>query len=122
MGYESKLYIVEKSGIINQDDKTYASVIATYDLCKCPEIRDAFNDAEVTDSYIYRDDGNTRIIVDSYDDELTELSIDSVIAVIEGDISKGENYRRYFPLLAMLRVFKDNAKQWPNIAVLHFGH
>ena len=96
MGYESKLYIVNKRNKYDGDEKRYAQVIATYDMCKYYGFGDTFK--RKTDCFIYADDGNTKILEDCYGDELGEASIEDVIEFVKNN-QMFETYRRNTPLL-----------------------
>jgi hypothetical protein len=118
MGYESKIYVVEKfnNSLDNTTDKKYAQVIATYDMCKFNGFDNIFKTE--TDCYIYADDGNTIILKDRYDEPLKETNIENVIKYLEKH--KNTNYRRVNPLLNLLKGF--NLKEWDNLTVLHYGY
>lgn len=125
MGYESKLYIVKKNGNLMDDNgMRYAEIIAEFDMCKCPPIAYMFGRMPKTDCYIYADDGNTKILEDMYGDSLTEAPLCKVIKTVEDAIANGYDYRRYPPLLACLKVFWQQEKEyiWDDIAVLHYGY
>lgn len=124
MGYESKLYIVEKSHLRDDDGMVYAQVIATFDMCKCYFLSDVLVKGSKTNCYFYADDGNTKVLEDKYGDELTEASVDDVIEVLEKAVEIGEDYRRIFPLLSMLKTFSEQQKnnKWGNLVVLHYGY
>jgi hypothetical protein len=127
MGYESKLYIVEKfKGSLREKDKgkAYVQVIAMFDMCKFYELSGVLTKQPETDCYFYADDGNTKILEDKYGDPLTESSIELVIEVLEEIVENGEDYRRIFPLLSALKTFKEQKDKgiWKNIAVLHYGY
>ena len=122
MGYESKLYIVEKYGALKENEKKYASVIAMFDMAKMGSIVNVFE--KKTDCYIYADDGNTMILEDKYGDELTEATVEDVIYVLEEVISSGETYRRLYPLLSALIVIKEQQDEgtWKDVVVLHYRY
>lgn len=124
MGYESKLYIVEKGHIKDDDGRVYAQVVAMFDMCKCYFLSDILTKEPKTDCYFYADDGNTKILEDKYGDALTETSVDTVINILEEAIEIGEEYRRIFPLLSMLKTFKEQESnhEWNNLSVLHYGY
>jgi hypothetical protein len=125
MGYESRIFIVDKSEIKDGDGLKYASHIVTFDMGKCPEIAELFRNAPQTDCYIFASDGNTRIVKDNYNEPLTEANIDDVIAVLEKSVCEDNCYRRVFPLLATLRAIKfqiENSRAWQNVVVLHYGY
>lgn len=117
MGYESKLYIVEKSDVgTREDGMKWAEVIATFDLCKVPDID--FRKYPPTKHYIY--EGDDDIIKDCYGEPLRELTVGEAITEIELAMEDVPNYRRWLPCLGLLKGF--NEAEWNSLAVLHFGH
>lgn len=124
MGYESKLYIVEKTNVFD-DEKRYAHVIAMFDMCRFEFLSDVLRNCPETDCYFYADDGDTRVLEDHYGRPLTEASIDEVITILELSVFKGENYRHIFPVMAFLKNMYDQQKNgvWKsNVVVLHYGY
>ena len=124
MGYESKLYVVEKASYDSPSDKgmRYCMVIAMFDLCKYYPLSQAISDYPTTDCYFYADDGDTKVLEDKYGDPLKEIPIEDVIEILEEDLYKGVNYRRIYPVLAALKSLKEHEEQWMNLAVLHYGY
>jgi hypothetical protein len=122
MGYESKLYIVERHDWKDDDGRTYASVLAMFDMCKMGSLINVFE--KNTDLYFYGSDGNTKIVEDMYCDPIREATLEDVIDVLEEAVENGENYRRIFPLLAALKTFYGQKEDgiWDKLAVLHFGY
>jgi bisphosphoglycerate-independent phosphoglycerate mutase (AlkP superfamily) len=122
MGYESKLFIVEKHEKLESDPKKYASVIAMFDMCKIGNLTDVFK--QNTDCYFFADDGNTRVLKDKYGDVLKEASVEDVIQVLENAVTSGETYRRIAPLLSTLKTIFEQQKNnaWKDIAILHYGY
>lgn len=122
MGYESKIYIGEKSSIKDNDGMTYVQVIAMFDMCKMGNLINVFD--RKTDCYFYADDGNTKVLEDNYGDALTEAEIEDFIYVLEEAVDSGENYRRIFPLLSTLHTIYEQQKdgRWKNIVLLHYGY
>lgn len=116
MGYESKLYVVDKHDWKWCKEK-WGEVIASFDLC-CVSIN--FAQYPATDCYIIADDGNTRVIEDNYGSPLREIPINELIEIIEDAIEKTDYYRRYQPCLSLLKGF--NLNDWENLVVLHYGH
>ena len=118
MGYESRLYVVNKT---NGDigSRCWAEVIAMINLCKVYDVSDKMRKYPETDCFIYADDGNTEIVEDRYDDVMKEIPIDDAIKIIE-EASMNDNYRRYAPCLALLKSFDKS--QWENLVVLHYGY
>ena len=119
MGYESKLFIVEKSELVLEEvGKRFAEVIAIYNASCFPAMADKLREAEKTDCCIY--DGDEMILKDKYGKELTEASIPFVIDILEEELNKGEDYRRIKPLMYMLKGFE--MEKWRELAVLHYGY
>ena len=119
MGYESKIYVVSKSGISFGEEKQYAEVIAVFYASKYIELADVFK--KVTDCYIYADDGNSMILWDCYGDELKEAPIGDVIRFLESELERGETYSRIKPLLALLKAF-DGSAWGKKLVCLHYGY
>lgn len=124
MGYESKIYIIEKTKYSwdEENGMKYARVLAMFDVSKFYELSDWFRNKPATKHYIYADDGDTQIIKDRYGDTLKEASVKEVIDKLERIVENGNDYRRIFPLLAALKVFEAQSVHWGNIAVLHYGY
>ena len=122
MGYESKIYIAEKSSLKDNDGMTYVQVIAMFNMCKMGNLINVFD--RKTDCYFYADDGNTKVLEDKYGDALTEAEIEDFIYVLEEAVDSGENYRRIFPLLSTLQTIYEQQKdgRWKNIVLLHYGY
>ena len=124
MGYESKLYVVEKPifELANNDRMIYCQVIAMFDLCKFPALSIQLTKYPNTKYYFYADDGNTKILTDRYEDTLKEIPLSDVINILETELSKGETYRRIYPVLAALKAIQEHKDQWREVVVLHYGY
>ena len=122
MGYESKIYIVEKTNYSwdEENEMKYARVLAMFDMSKFYIFSDWFRNKPATKHYIYADDGNTQIIEDCYGDTLKEASVKEVIHQLKKIVNSGEIYYRIFPLLATLKSFESLKNE--NIVVLHYGY
>jgi hypothetical protein len=122
MGYESKLYIVEKGIITDENNMRYARVIAMFDMCKIADLISVFESE--TDCYFYADDGNTKILEDRYGDKLKEATVKDVLYTMEEALDNGETYRRIFPLVSTLRTIYEQQRDytWGEIVVLHYGY
>lgn len=120
MGYESKIYVVNKWKGHEENGKHYAEKIAELKMSCCGNFSSIFG--KKTDCFIYQDDGNTPIFEDKYGEELKEAALDDVINWLETTILGGEDYRRFKMALALLKSFQT--KQWENenIVVLHYGY
>jgi len=81
MGYDSRIYIVEKKDKLGKEEKRYAEVVAVFNMCKFNAFSGIFK--KETDCYIFTDDGNTQIMEDRYGETLKETSLLEVIAYLE---------------------------------------
>lgn len=121
MGYESRLYVVKKSHFIkgfDNRDKTYAEVIAMFDLSKVYAVSDRMRRYKDTDAYIYASDGNTEIIEDFYGEPLKEIPIKDAVKIIK-EASNTDDYWRYEPCIALLEALANKSDE---LVVLHYGY
>jgi phosphoenolpyruvate synthase/pyruvate phosphate dikinase len=114
MGYESKIFIVEKS-TIKENGKRYAELIAMVNACKFYDLSKVFT--VETDCYIYYN--GEKILEDKYGEPLTEAHIKDIVEFLEKSEQKNP-YRRATILLALLKSFR--IEDWDNLAVLHYGY
>lgn len=131
MGYESKVYIVERKEW--QNEKTgkktvFGDVVAVFDLSKmggpgiAQEFYGAFKrpiDYEITVNV----DGDTiePSNVDRYGEHMRAADIKELIDAL-AESEKREHYRRIPPLCAMLGAFLLNAGEWEGLEAVHFGY
>ena len=122
MGYESRFYVVEKSNCsaVRDNGLYFASIIAIFDMSKMDyygKTAKLVGISPDTDCYIYSDDGNTRIIEDSYGAKLKDVDFDALIKCLKSDYN---GYRRIPPFIAFLEAIDKS--QWDDIVVLHYGY
>lgn len=125
MGYESKLYIVDKLPehvAIKDNGMQYCSLIAMVDLCKYYEWSNKAIKYPKTNCYFYAEDGNKQIVEDGYGESLKEIPLNDAIEILEEKFYSGDSYRRLGPALALLQSLKDNENQWNEIVILHYGY
>ena len=125
MGYESKLYIVNKLPehmAIKDNGMQYCELIAMVDLCKYYKWSEKATNYLRTNCYFYAEDGNKQIVEDGYGYPLKEISLDDAIEILDEAFYSGDNYRRLGPALTLLQSLKDNENQWNEIVVLHYGY
>lgn len=118
MGYESRLYVVDKTTIFD-GEMVYGQKVAMFDLCKVEAVSAQLTAYPETNVYFFADDGNTKVVNDNYGQPLTEIPLKDVINIIESAM-KTDAYRRYKPCLELLKGFDES--QWNNLVVLHYGH
>lgn len=126
MGYESKIYIVKKHPRLSIDeDKSYAEVIAMFDLKKCSPINEFIaKRLPETDCYIYADDGDTPILEDCYGEPLKEISVDEMIRMID-NVSLYYLSSSGYTTMQMLRAALDEMIKQDTVydkVCLHYGH
>ena len=123
MGYESKLYVVEKhhtlSRKINGKDMLFGEVVAVFNLCKVYDVSGRVKSYKDTDAYIYADNDDDKIVVDRYGDPLKEIPLSDMIDILE-EAAANDSYRRYGPCIAYLKAI--DPIEWEDIVVLHYGH
>ena len=121
MGYESRLYIVRRSGYVLPNGNTwvYGEEIAQFNLCVMnPAFRAAFT-KEI--DYTVYDEGEATS-EDKYGDKLRSADVQTVIDVLRSCEAE-EHYRRIPPVIAALEAYKAAAGEWENeIEVVHFGY
>lgn len=122
MGYETRVYVVDKKCATFPDKKYWGQVISMIDVSNFPTVSDFMRKQPATDCYIYSDDGSTQILEDRYGQPLKECDVEDLFAIVDKAVTDGEDYRRVFPLHAMLKSFVDNKHRWQNLKVLHFGY
>ena len=130
MGYDSKIYIVEKSRyntpmnvVIDEEDfgeRVWCQVLASMELGVYPAISNFMNAQPETNGYIFADDGNTMVVTDRYGDIMKECSIDELLKVVQKEMDDEVDYRRLSPLYYLLKGY--NVDEWDNLRVLHYGH
>ncbi len=118
MSYESKFFVVEKSTMPDYENENYVyGQVVTGFNAGCIPCIDEIKKYPLTNAYIYYND--EKVYEDKYGDKLIEIPIPDLIKIIR-KASKNDNYRRYSPLLGLLKGF--NLEQWNDIVVLHYGY
>lgn len=122
MGYESRLYVVQKfdRSSFRDDGKCWADVIAVFNLSKVYSVSDIIrNKYPDTNCYLTEPGQDIEIVEDLYGSPLKEVPISDMINILENAIQK-DDYRRFAPCLTLLKGF--DVSQWGNIVVLHYGY
>lgn len=121
MGYESRIFIVNRNVIKFKDESinVYAEKIADIKMaCMGNGFKDIFD--KMIDYELYIDSTNEATQTDMYDEIMTYTDCKTVIDYLENLIASGENYRRLTVLLGLLKGF--NEEQWDDIQVVHYGY
>jgi hypothetical protein len=124
MGYESRLYVMQRRDftVENKDGDEVrfvnAGEIARFDMSKMvPSFRYLFT--EGADFVMYGDDGEP-IEADCYGDRLAYAPARKVAEWLEAEVERSD-YRRLKPLLAFLKAAE--AEHWDGeLIVVHYGY
>ena len=123
MGYESRLYVIEKSTMKGCEEPTkdmvWGQVIATFDLCKVYAVSDKMRYYPKTDAYIYLDGMEEPCVEDWYGEPLKEVPLADAIKIVR-EAAENDEYRRLKPCLSLLEGFET--EKWRELVVLHYGH
>ena len=121
MGYESRIFVVDRSEHENYDGTNwiYAEKIADIKMSK---MEDGFTDLfdKKIDYELYIDNGDKATQTDKYGEIMTYTNCKTVIDYLEKLIADGDDYRRLTILLGLLKGI--NEEQWCEIQVVHYGY
>jgi len=118
MGYESRLYVVNRYKASNWNDYVFAERIAQFDMCCVGWNPDKIFTTPI-DFYIGYDKNDEPIYDDMYGKRCGMASVADVITAIEA-LEEREHYRRFSPLLGFLRGLDES--EWDDLRVVHFGY
>ncbi len=126
MGYEMRFYIglrFKCSKGINNSSYDYFQKIAMFDYCKDEELSSFIDKYEPAKVYGFFTQENEEEIKDKYGEEFKGIPIEDFIKYME---EHPIDYRRYKPLLALLKAFKEEKEQFNNVMtellVIRYGY
>lgn len=128
MGYESKIYIIDRHEHKKIDETfyTYGDKIMEIDLCKMGY--GMYNRKSFTDLFTHEIDFDLWINgnptqTDCYDEHCKYGDIDAIINWLNKMV-KDTDYRRAKLFLAILKSIKKQIKDgcWTDIKIVHYGH
>jgi hypothetical protein len=126
MGYESTLYVVDKSPVIESGEPRFCWQIAQYDIARFPPIENLFSksnpESKFTDCGLYIEGKKGKWVEDMYGDKLKEASLETVIKVLRNPGDQYKDHQLLPPFLAMLESFYTTWPAITKLAVIHFGH
>lgn len=120
MGYESRIYVCEKSDYISEDEgRVWAECLCSFNLC-CVSGNmlnriDAFPETKL----YFVDNGHEAIFKDKYGKTPKEIPLADMIDILEKEIEV-DDYRRYSPCLGLLKGFEP--AKWNDLVCLHYGY
>lgn len=118
MGYESKIFVVNKSDWMKDNyGHYYGRIIAMVDMSCCLGLSNLFRTP--ANVYIYAENPDEPVCDDRYGEELKCGDIQEIIEWCEAEYNK-EHYRRFSPLIGLLKGF--DREEWNNLQVIHYGH
>lgn len=121
MGYESRVFVVNRNEIKRKDGMSYiwGEKIADVKMsCMYDGFTDLFDKEVDYELYIDNEDESTK--TDKYGAIMTYTDCKTVIDYLEKLIANGENYRRLTVLLGLLKGIDES--QWDEIQVVHYGY
>lgn len=119
MGYESRIFVVDRREYKHGDGTSYVYAEKIADI-KMACMYDGFTklfDKKV-DYDLYIDNGDEATQTDMYGEIMTYTDCKTVINYLENLISK--DYRRLPLLLGLLKGIDES--QWDNIQIVHYGY
>ena len=123
MGYESKLYVVNKWTIENMKDEK-GNDYTSYEILG--SINGSYLDIDFEKLFLKKFDGELYDFVcsdyikeDKYNRPLTYDTLDNVLNWVIGK-KEIEHYRRYDLIYGMLNAI--NPKDWDEIIIVHYGY
>lgn len=120
MGYESRIYVAEKcDDFISESGRVFARVITSFDLsCVGNDVLSVIDKSPETDAFIFLGE-HDEVFTDAYGKVMKEIAVPTLLETLE-KAEANEHYRRYTPLIGMLKGFDLN--EWDNLVCLHFGY
>ncbi len=121
MGYESRLFIMNRTTWENTDKTVYhyAQELARINMCVMGYDNGFIELFTMPVDFEIYGDNDADLTTDKYGDHVKYADFDTVIAWLE-EIIKTDNYRRLKPLLAYLKAFDKT--QWEDLIVVHYGY
>ena len=121
MGYESRVFIVNRNEINREQDTPYVWGEKIADIkmsCMYDGFTALFN--KEIDYELYIDNGDESTKTDRYGATMTYTNCKTVVDYLEKLIADGENYRRLSLLLGLLKGIDES--QWSDIQIVHYGY
>lgn len=121
MGYESRIFVVNRSELERSNDTPYVFAEKIADI-KMSKMYNGFTDLfdKKVDYELYIDNENESTQTDKYGDVMTYTNCQTVIDYLEKLMADGENYRRLSLLLGLIKGIDEN--QWDEIQIVHYGY
>ena len=121
MGYESKLIIInrETHKLSNGKEFTFVDKIAEFNLSCVPwENKDELFNVPVT--FKFPVEGEDHYVKEDKYGKICCMAKPSEVIAELRKMAKGEYYRRYYPVIALLLAFDE--KDWFDLRVIHYGY
>lgn len=118
MGYESRLYVVNRYKASDWNDYVFAERIAVFNMCCVGWNPDDIFTEPIDFVLMYNDDGNP-VYDDMYGKRCHMASVSTVIEAVE-KLEEADHYRRFKPLLGFLKSLDES--EWDDLRVVHFGY
>ena len=121
MGYESRVFVVDRNEIKHNDGTAYVYAEKIADIkmsCMHNGFTNLFN--KKVDYELYIDNGDESTQTDKYGEVMSYTDCKTVIDYLEKLMADGENYRRLNLLLGLLKGIDES--QWSEIQIVHYGY
>lgn len=121
MGYESRVFVVNRNEINRGIDAPYVFAEKIADI-KMACMGNGFSELfkKKVDYELYIDSCDESTQTDMYGEVMTYADCKTVINYLEKLIADGENYRRLSLLLGILKGIDES--QWDEIQIVHYGY
>lgn len=121
MGYESKIFVVRKTSIIEEEERRYATILATFKLGKVCAFSNLFREKEATNCNVYEGDNDKPYLEDRYGEPLKEATLQETIEMIEKARDIDDVCAQWLlPLKAYLKELEYI--YFDELTILHFGY
>ena len=118
MGYESRLYVVNRVKESWTGDEAWAEQLAVFNMC-CVGWNPDDIFIEPIDFIIDYDRNEMPVYDDCYGKRCHMASVSAVIEAVE-KLEEADHYRRFKPLLGFLKSLDE--EEWDDLRVVHFGY
>lgn len=129
MGYESRIYIVEKTRQMGYRNphKEWAQVMMVFNLGRVSgELERWYRKQKPTDYFIYADDSNTEIVEDRVGDPLREIDLidlrDALLAEMDRRSDYGNDQIHILAKSVLDRLIRYHGPRTKYIKCLHYGY
>ncbi|MBO5828892.1 MAG: hypothetical protein J6R59_10645 [Paludibacteraceae bacterium] len=121
MGYESRIFVVDRNEINHGNGMSYVWANKIADI-KMSGMYDGFTSLfdKKVDYELFVDSMDESTQTDKYGNAMTYTDCKTVIGYLEKLIADGKSYRRLNVLLGLLKGIDES--EWDEIQIVHYGY